>query len=149
MLIELHSSKNIRRLERREFLCATTGEGPCFLTCVCGTDVPISLDDLNINRCRNTDASVIDRLCLWSARYVWHSFPFLFQRLLCHRYPCSTQASPQGGSGPTSRFLQNPAVQPLKRLEVALHSTAQMSDHGSYASTDGPVIYKPNELTSD
>jgi hypothetical protein len=61
----------------------------------------------------------------------------------------STQASPQGGSGPTPVFLQNPAVQPLKRLEVAVHSTAQMNDHGSYASTDGPVIYKPNELTSD
>ncbi|KAI0281718.1 hypothetical protein BC826DRAFT_1111201 [Russula brevipes] len=63
--------------------------------------------------------------------------------------------APRGGSGPTSRFLQNPAVQPLKRLEVAVHSTrmwdstVQMSDPGSYASTDGPVTYKPNELTSD
>jgi hypothetical protein len=76
------------------------------------------------------------------------SFPFLFQRLLWYRYPHSAQASPQGGSGQTSRFLQNPAVQPLKRLEVAVHSTkewypmAQMSDHGSYASTDGPMTFK-------
>jgi len=65
--------------------------------------------------------------------------------------------TPRGGSGPTSRFLQIPAVQPLKRLEVAVHSTrmwdstVQMSDYGSSAtgSTDGPVTYKPNELTSD
>jgi hypothetical protein len=83
------------------------------------------------------------------------SFPFLFQRLLCYRYPCSIEAGHQGESGPTSRFLQNPAVQPLKRLEVTVHSTrvwdsaAQMSDLGSYASTDGPVTYKPNGLTSD
>ncbi|KAI0279155.1 hypothetical protein BC826DRAFT_1113036 [Russula brevipes] len=68
--------------------------------------------------------------------------------------PDTTQASPRG-SGPTSRFLQNPAVLPLKQLEVAVHSTiewyptAQMSGHGSYASTDGPVIYKPKGLTSD
>jgi hypothetical protein len=121
----------------REFLCEMTGGGPRFLTCICGTDFPISLDDLNINRC-HTDASRIDRLCLWSARYVWHSFPFLFQRLLCHRYP-STEASPQGGSGPTSRFL-SAAVQPLKQPEVAVHSTklwyqmAQMSDHACSAS---------------
>ncbi|KAI0281721.1 hypothetical protein BC826DRAFT_1111202 [Russula brevipes] len=68
--------------------------------------------------------------------------------------PDTAQASPRG-SGPTSRFLQNPAVLPLKQLEVAVHSTiewyptAQMSGHGSYASTDGPVIYKPKGLTSD
>jgi len=69
-------------------------------------------------------------------------------------YP-STQSSTQGGSGPTSRFLQNPGVQPFQRLEVIVHSTrvwdsmVQMSDHGSYPSTDGPVTYKPNDLTSD
>ena len=136
-------SSHVRRL----------GKALVFLTCTCCTDVPNSLDDLNINR-RHPDVSLIDRLCFWSARYVWYSFPFLFQCLLCYRYP-STQASPQEGNGPTSRFLQNPAVQPLKRLEVAVHSTrmwyptAQMSDHGSYASTEGPVIYKPNEMTSD
>ncbi|KAI0287037.1 hypothetical protein BC826DRAFT_1189249 [Russula brevipes] len=49
----------------------------------------------------------------------------------------------------------NPAVQPLKRLEVAVHSTrvsyptAQMSGHGPYADTDGPVTYKPNGSTPD
>jgi len=70
-------------------------------------------------------------------------------------YPCSTEASPRGGSRPTSIFLQNPALQPLKRLEVAAHSTrvwyptAQMSGHGSYADTDGPVTYKPNGSTPD
>jgi len=69
--------------------------------------------------------------------------------------PDTIEAGHQGESGPTSRFLQNPAVQPLKRLEVTVHSTrvwdsaAQMSDLGSYASTDGPVTYKPNGLTSD
>jgi hypothetical protein len=140
LLTKLHSSQNIRRLERREFLCAMTGGGPRFLTCICGTDVPISLDGLNINRC-HTDASRIERLCLWSARYVWHSFPFLFWRLLCYRYP-GTEAGPQpqGGSGSTSRFSQSAAVQPF---EVAVHSTkvwypmARMGDHVDHASIMG------------
>jgi hypothetical protein len=52
--------------------------------------------------------SLIDRLCLWTVRYAWHSFPFIFQRLLCYRYPHSTEASPQGGSGPTLRFSREP-----------------------------------------
>jgi hypothetical protein len=53
------------------------------------------------------------------------------------------------------RFSQNAAAQPLKQLEVAVHSAkewypmAQMSHHGSYASKDGPVTSKPNGLTSD
>jgi len=70
-------------------------------------------------------------------------------------FHCCTEASPQGGNGRTSTFSQNPAVQPLKQLEVAVHSTrvrypmAQMSDRGSYADTDGPMTYKPKELTSD
>ncbi|KAI0287045.1 hypothetical protein BC826DRAFT_76281 [Russula brevipes] len=70
-------------------------------------------------------------------------------------YPHSTEAGPKGGSGTTLRFSQNAAAQPLKQLEVAVHSTkewypmAQMSYHGSYASTDGPVTSKPNGLASD
>jgi len=70
-------------------------------------------------------------------------------------FHCSAEARPQEGSGPTSRFSQNSAVQPVKRLEVAVHSTrvrypmAKMSDHGSYADTNEPVTFKPNELTAD
>jgi len=61
-------------------------------------------------------------------------------------YPHGTEASPQGGSAPTPRLSQSAAVQPLKQLEVAVHSSikvwcpmVQMSDdganHGSYPPT--------------
>ncbi|KAI0287036.1 hypothetical protein BC826DRAFT_1120066 [Russula brevipes] len=76
-------------------------------------------------------------------RMAFFSVPFPALTML--PVSCSAEANPQAGSGPTSRFLQNPAMQSLKGLEVAVHSTtvwdptAQMSDHGSYTSTDGPV----------
>jgi len=63
-------------------------------------------------------------------------------------YPHGTEASPQGGSAPTPRLSQSAAVQPLKQLEVAVHTTkvwypmAQMSDDGSYPPPPaGPVTH--------
>jgi hypothetical protein len=138
-------------------LCATTGKGPCVSLHVFAVQmfqfpwmISISIAATRMYR------SLTDFVSGVSDMYGISLFrSFFSSAYCCYRYPHGTEASPQGASGTTLKFSQNAVVQPLKQLEVAVHSTkewypmAQLSADGSYASTDGPVTPKPIGLTSD